>query len=73
MREAHGDHTNPPKNHDDRDEDTGSESLKQGVRQGFEEGVRDEEDRQAGIVLATGNVKALLKTIELGIPDIWSR
>ena len=70
MREAHRDHTNPPQNHDDRDEDTGSESFEQDVRQRFKEGIGNEEDGQAGIVLAAGNMKGLLETVELSVPNI---
>ncbi len=70
MGQAHGDHCYTPQNHDDRNENTGAKALEQDVGQGFEEGIRDEEDGEAGIVLAAGNMEALLEAIKPGIAYI---
>ena len=70
MRQTHGDHTNAPEDHDDGDENARTEALEQDVGQRFEEGVGDEEDGQASVVLAAGDVEAFLEAIELGVADI---
>ena len=60
MCEPHGNHTDSPEGHDYGNEDAGSQSLEQNVRQRFEESVGDEEYGQASIVLAPSNMQALL-------------
>lgn len=58
--QAHGAHGDAPERHNNGNEDAGSQPLEQNVRQGLKEGVGDEEDGQAGIVLAAGDMETLL-------------
>ena len=72
MRQAHGYHDNTPKQHDDRDEDAGSEAFQQDVGQRFKAGVGDEEDGEACVVLASRDMQTRLESIEFGIANIRS-
>lgn len=72
MRQAHGDHHDTPHEHDKGDENTGSKALEKDIGQGFEEGVGDEKDGEAGIVLTARYVETLLKAVKLRVPDIRS-
>ena len=72
MGQTHGDHCDTPDDHDGRNENTRSKALQKNIGEGFEEGVRDEEDGEAGIVLAAGDVEAFLQPIELRITDVGS-
>ncbi len=67
MSQAHGDHCGTPQYHYDGDEDAGTEAFEEDIGQGFEKGVGDEEDGQAGIVLAAGDVEAFLEAIKPGV------
>lgn len=70
MRETHRNHDNTPNRHDSRDENTRSQTLEQDIGQRFEERIRDEEDGQTGVVLAAGDVKRCLQTVEFRIADV---
>ena len=70
VSEAHGDHDDAPEEHDDRDEDGRAQALKEDIGQRLEEGVGDEEDGEAGIVLAAGNVKGFIEVVELRVADV---
>lgn len=56
MAQAHSRHNDAPRNHNDGNENAGTKAFEQDIRQGLEKGVRDEEDGDAGIVLAGGDV-----------------
>ena len=70
MSQSHCRHRDTPERHDDRNEDAGTKALEQDVGQGLEEGVGDEEDGEAGIVLAAGDVQGFLQAIKFGVADI---
>ena len=70
MGQAHGHHDRAPQHHDDGDEDRRAQALEQDVRQGLEERVGDEEDGQAGIVLAARDVEGVGQAVEFGIADV---
>ena len=70
MGQAHGRHDSAPQQHDDWDEDRRAQALEQDVRQGLEERVGDEEDGQAGIILAARDVEGVGQAVEFGIADV---
>ena len=70
MCQTHGDHCDAPNHHDARNEDARSKALQEDVGEGFEEGIGDEEDGEAGIVLTTGDVETFLEAIQLRVADI---
>ena len=70
VAEAHGHHGDAPDGHDDGDEDAGSEAFEQDVGERFEQGVGDEEDAEAGVVLAAGHVEGFLEAVEFGVADV---
>lgn len=63
-------HADTPSDHDDGQEDTRAQPLEQDIGQGFETGVRDEEDGQTGIVLAVRHVEISLQAVDFGIADV---
>ena len=72
VRQTHGDHCDAPDDHDARNEDARSKALQEDVGEGFEEGIGDEEDGEAGIVLTAGDVETFLEAIQLRVADIGS-
>ena len=56
--------------HDDGQENARPQLLEQNVGQGLEASVRNEEDRQTGIVLPVRHVQIFLESIELCVTDI---
>lgn len=70
MGQAHGHHRYAPYCHDDRDENTGPKALEQDVGDRFKEGIGNEEDGEAGIVLTAGDVEGRFEAVELGVADV---
>ena len=70
MRQAHANHTDAPKNHNNWDENARSQALEQDVRQRLKAGVGDEKDGEAGIVLAARDVEALLEAVEFCVANV---
>jgi len=70
VSKTHGDHDDPPHDHDHGNKDAGSQPLEQDVGKRFEEGVRDEEYGQSGIVLPVGHAKIFLQTIDFRISNV---
>ncbi len=72
MDQAHGHHDDAPHGHNQGNEDARSQALEEDVREGFGQGVRDEEDGEGGVVLAVCHVEILLQAIQFRIPDVGS-
>ena len=70
MAETHSHHANTPEHHDDGDEDGWAEAFKEDIGEGFSEGVGDEKDGEAGVVLATGDSEIFLKADDAGVADV---
>ena len=70
VREAHGQHSDAPDGHDSGNEARGPPAFEQDVRKGLEERIGDEEDGEAGIILAACDVQGLLQTVEFGVADV---
>lgn len=70
MRQAHGDHANPPQNHDGGNEHRGTQPFQQDVSKRLEERVGDEEDRQTGVVLAICDFEGFLQALESRVADV---
>lgn len=70
MRQSHSDHHDTPENHDNRDENARSHLFEQDVGEWFEESVGNEEDGQAGVVLAGCDVNSLCEAIKFGVADV---
>ena len=70
MRQAHSNHDDTPQCHDNGNEDRRAQALEEDVGQRLEEGIGDEEDGQAGIVLAAGQVEGFLEAVEAGVADV---
>lgn len=72
MHQAHGRHDNAPKHHNRRNEHRRLQALEQDVGEGFKAGVRDEEERESGVVLATAHVEVVDEAVDFGVADVSS-
>lgn len=74
VRQTHGDHDNSPQYHDGGDEYRGPQPFEQDIGQGLEQGIRDEEDGDGGIVLAArlGQVQRRLEAVQAGVANVGS-
>lgn len=72
MDQAHSGHAYPPKQHNERYEPAGTESLEEDIGERLGKRVGNEEEGEGGIVLTPSDVQAVLKTVESGISDIGS-
>lgn len=70
MDQTHHRHADTPQDHNARDEDAGPQPLQQDIRQRLGERVRDEKDRESGIVLAPSDVQGTLQVVQSGISDV---
>lgn len=69
MYDAHERHDCSPREHNDGDPDGGSEPFEDDVGGDFEEGVGEEEDGQANVVLLRGEAKIFRETRYIGVAD----
>jgi hypothetical protein len=63
--------------HDYWDENRWAKALQQDIREGFEDGIGYEEDRESSIIFASRQgmfrrTKTLLQAVDLGVADIGS-
>lgn len=65
--EAHEGHAETPEDHDDGEVDVGAHAFEEDVREGLEDGVGDEEDGQAHVVLRAVEVEVVCETFDFCI------
>lgn len=72
MYQSHAGHAEAPGNHDGGYEDTRTKAFEKNVGDGFCQSIGDEENGESGIVLAGGDVQALLQAVQFCIPNVCS-
>ena len=70
VAKTHSHHADTPEDHNDGDEDGRAKTLEKNIGEGFGERVGDEENGEAGIVLATGDSEGFLEADDAGIADV---
>lgn len=70
VHQAHRRHDDAPKHHNRRNENRRLQALEQDVGEGFEAGVRDEEKRKSGVVLAAGHAEVVNEAVDFGVADV---
>ena len=72
MHKSHTCHRHTPKQHDYREKDGGFELLQKNLSDRFEDGIRDEKDRQRVVILIVRHLQVLLQAVDFGVSDVCS-
>ena len=70
MHKTHAGHTYPPEYHGHSEEDLCAKYFEQHIGGGLEKRVRDEEQRESGVVRAFAHVQVLEQMVKLRIPFV---